>query len=104
MLDALNGKEWLQQFRFFSSKDCDCTIEELRQAYIQMALNYMNEIVNSKQLQDFISAEHGDEQVEKISVEGALSNRLIRNLCQYPDDLEAQAESAANFIEFNVYK
>ncbi|SCW52399.1 hypothetical protein SAMN02910456_01628 [Ruminococcaceae bacterium YRB3002] len=104
MLDALNGKDWLAQFRYYSSKDCECGIEELRAAYIQMTMNYMNELVNTKQLEEFISSNYGEEQVERLAVEGAYANRLMRVMCVHPDDLEKQAEDVANFIEFTVFK
>lgn len=104
MLEALNGKDWLEQFRHYSDPECGCSIEELREAYLQMSMNYMNELVNTRQLEDFVAAHYGEEQVEKLSVEGPLGNRLIRILCQNPDDLAKQAESAANFIEYNLFK
>jgi len=104
MIDALNGKDWLEQFRHYSDPECGCSIEELRNAYLQMTMNYISEIVNTRQLEDFVSEHYGEEQVEKLSVEGALSNRLIRILCQNPDDLAAQAEAAATFVEYNIYK
>ena len=104
MLDALNSKDWLEEFRKYSDPASGCTIDELRDAYIQMSMNFMNEIIKTKQLEAFVDEHYGEDQAEKISVEGALSNRLIRILCQNPDDLHAQAESAANFIEYNVLK
>ena len=104
MLDALNGKDWLAQFRYYSSKECEAPIEELRVAYIQMTMNYMNELVNTKQLEDFITEHYGEEQVDKLAVEGAYANRLMRVMCANPDDLEKQAEDVANFIEYNVFK
>ena len=104
MIDALNGKDCLEQFTHYSDPECGCSIEELRNAYLQMTMNYINEIVNTRQLEDFVSEHYGEEQVEKLSVEGALGNRLIRILCQNPDDLAAQAEAAATFVEYNIYK
>lgn len=102
MMETLNGKDWVEQFRYYADPNCECSIEELRQAYLQMSLNYMNEVVNSRQLGTFIAAQYGEEQVEKIAVEGELPNRVVRIMCQHPDDLAAQAEAVATFIQYNL--
>ena len=104
MLDALNGKDWLEQYKHFTDPTSEFTLEELKEAYLQMTMNLINEIVSTKQLEEFVSEHYGEEQVEKLSVEGALSNRLIRILCQHPDDLKAQTDAAVSFIEYNVLK
>jgi len=101
-MESLNGKDWITEFRHFADPESDATIEELREAYIQMALSYMNELVNARQLENFVAAHFGEEQVEKISVEGELANRMIRIMCQYPDDSAAQADAVATFIQYNT--
>ena len=104
MLDALNAKDWLEQYRQFSDPAIVCSLDELREAYLQMTMNYVNELVSTRQLENFVSEHYGEEQVEKISVEGALSNRLVRILCQHPDDLAAQTDAAVTFVEYNLYR
>ena len=104
MLDALNGKDWLEQYKYYTDPANNVTLETLRGAYLQMTMNLINEIVSTKQLEGFVSEHYGEEQIEKLSVEGALSNRLIRILCQHPDDLKAQTDAAVSFIEYNVLK
>ncbi|MBP5261035.1 MAG: hypothetical protein J6Z43_02765 [Clostridiales bacterium] len=101
-MESLSGKDWITQFRTYADPNSGCTVDELRQAYLEMALNYMNELVNTRQLENFVAANYGEEQVEKLAVEGELANRVVRIMCQYPDDLAAQADAVATFIQYNT--
>ena len=102
MMETLNGKDWIEQYRYYADPNCECSVDELRKAYILMSLNYMNEIVTSRQLASFIAAQCGEEQVDKLAVEGELPNRVVRIMCQHPDDVAAQADAVATFIQYNL--
>ena len=101
-MESLNGKEWINQFRHFADPESGCTIDELRAAYIQMSLDFMDQLVKRRQLENFVQAQYGEEQVEKVAVEGELANRMVRIMCQYPDDIAAQADAVATFIQYNT--
>ena len=97
---------WIEQIRYFSNDDNELYEDELRDAFIHLALLYVIEFSNQKVLEDAIFQALGHEKAERllesierwspegmdlteiVSNEGDMENalKITLNMCDYIED------------------
>ncbi|MCR5383801.1 MAG: hypothetical protein K6E72_04055 [Saccharofermentans sp.] len=94
-MDKSDPYNWIEQIRYFSDPDNELTENELRDAFIHLALLYVIEFSNAKVMEDAImkdlGPERGDrlyETIQRWSPEGIKLNKAILDEGEPSDNRE----------------